>query len=202
MQFDGGFGAAEGGPGKEREAEVDGGGIQSVSSGLKFEAERFRGVERRGLLDENVGEVGEDAPVAVCVGIGQRASGDGLADAGVIELRAKGGQTGFDVAQTFAPGQWGESQHEKLFVGGEFADTAVAVVTGDTFVELVFGEEVEELGEDGATIVHKVKNRRLAAEHPRRGVADLKSKKDRIARICRFYRAEIAVRKILTESMQ
>jgi hypothetical protein len=31
------------------------------------------------------------------------------------------------------------------------------MVTGDTFVELVFGEEVEELGEDGATFVHKVK---------------------------------------------
>ena len=29
------------------------------------------------------------------------------------------------------------------------------MVTGDTLVELVFGEEVEELGEDGATFVHK-----------------------------------------------
>jgi hypothetical protein len=50
----------------------------------------------------------------------------------------------------------GESQHKKLFISGEFADAAVAVVTGDTLVELVFGEEVEELGEDGATFVHKV----------------------------------------------
>jgi hypothetical protein len=33
------------------------------------------------------------------------------------------------------------------------------VVTGDTLVELVLGQEVEELGEDGATFVHKVKNR-------------------------------------------
>jgi hypothetical protein len=30
------------------------------------------------------------------------------------------------------------------------------VVTGDTLVEFVFGQEVEELGEDGATFVHKV----------------------------------------------
>ena len=116
----------------------------------------------------------------------------------MIEFRAEGREAGFDVAQTFAPGQLRESQHKKLFVGGEFADPAVAVVTGDTFVELVFGQEVEELGEDGATFVHKVKNRRLAVEHPRGVFVELKSKKDRTARICRFYRAEIAVRKILT----
>ncbi|MEI7807267.1 MAG: hypothetical protein WCJ07_02155 [Verrucomicrobiota bacterium] len=32
----------------------------------------------------------------------------GLPDAGLIEFRAKGRQTGFDVAQTFAPSQLGE----------------------------------------------------------------------------------------------
>ena len=74
-----------------------------------------------------------------------------------LNFRAEGRESGFDVAQTFAPGQLGESQHEKLFIGGEFADAAVAVVTGDTFVELVLGQEVEELSEDGATFVHKVK---------------------------------------------
>ena len=37
------------------------------------------------------------------------------------------------------------------------ADAAIAVVTGDTLVEFVFGQAVEELGEDGATFVHKEK---------------------------------------------
>jgi hypothetical protein len=72
------------------------------------------------------------------------------------------------------------------------------VVTRDALVELVLGEEVEELGEDGATFVHKVKNRRNAGSHPQGIVAKLKSKNDRTAGICRFYRAEIAVMKILT----
>jgi hypothetical protein len=54
------------------------------------------------------------------------------------------------------------------------------------------------LGEDGATFVHKVKNRRNAGSHPQGIVAKLKSKNDRTAGICRFYRAEIAVMKILT----
>jgi hypothetical protein len=85
-----------------------------------------------------------------------------LPDAGVVEFSTKGRQAGFDVAQTFAPSQLGKRQHKELFIGGEFADAAVAVVTGDTLVELVLGQEVEELGEDGATFVHKVENRRNA----------------------------------------
>src|ERR1035437_7509405 len=182
MKFDGGFGTAEGGPRKQREAQVNGGGVQRVSGGLEFKAERFVGVERGGLLDEDVGEVGEDTPVAIFVGIGQRAAGGGLADAGVIEFRAEGRQTGFDVAQTFAPGQLGESEHEELFVGGQLADAEVPVITRDTLVELVFWEEVEELGEDSATFVHKVKNRRNAGRHPQRIVAKLKSKNDRTAK--------------------
>jgi hypothetical protein len=55
-------------------------------------------------------------------------------------------------------------------------DAEVAVVTGDTLVEFVFGQEVGELGEDGATFVHKVINRQRAVEHPQGAVAELKSK--------------------------
>ena len=156
VEFDGGLMLPKGGPRKQREAEVNGGGVQRIGCGLEFKTERLIGVKRGGLLDEHLGEISKDPPVAIFVGISQRAAGGGLADAGVVEFRAKGRQTGFDVAQTFAPRQLGEGQHEKLFVGGEFANAAVAVVTGDTLVELVFGEEVEELGEDGATFVHKV----------------------------------------------
>ncbi len=155
MELDGGFGAAERGPREQRETQVDGGGIQSIGRRLEFQAERFIGVERGGLLDEDASEVGENAPVPVFVGVGQRAAGDGLADAGVIEFGAEGLQTGFDVAQTVASGQLGKSQDEELFVSGQLADAAVAVVTGDTLVELVFGEEIQELGQDGATFVHR-----------------------------------------------
>jgi hypothetical protein len=69
------------------------------------------------------------------------------------------------------------------------------VVTGDTLVELVFGQEVEELGEDGATFVHKVKNRRNAGNHPQGIVAELKSKNDRTAALSSFYNGEIVVTK-------
>ena len=198
VQFDGGLVPAERSPRKECEAEVNGGGVQRISRRLEFKAKGFIGVERRGLLDEHLGEVGEDTPVPLFIGHRQRVAGGGLADAGVIEFRAEGRQTGFDVAQTFAPRQLGECQHEELFVSGQLADAEVALVTGDTLVEFVFGQEVEELGEDGATFVHKVKSRRLAVEYPRKTVAELKSKNDRPTKNRRFYRAEIVARKNLT----
>lgn len=195
VEFDGGLVLPKRGPRKQRETQVNGGGIQCIGGGLEFKTERLIGVKRGGLPDEDLGEVSEDAPVAIFVGVGQGAAGGGLADAGVVEFWAEGCQAGFDVAQTFAPGQLSKRQHEELFVGGEFADAAVAVVTGDTLVEFVFGEEVEELGEDGATFVHKVENRRNAGSHPQGIVAELKSKNDRTAVLSSFYNGEIAVSK-------
>ena len=193
MEFNGGLVLPKGGPRKQRETEVNGGGVQRISSGFEFKAERFIGVEHGRLLDEDVGEVGKDAPVPLFIGHRQRVAGGGLANAGVIKFRAEGRQTGFDVAQTFAPRQLGEGQHEELFVSGQLADAEVAMVTGDTLVEFVFGEEVEELGEDSATFVHKVKNRRLAVKHPRGVVAKLKSKNDKTTVLSSFYNGEIAV---------
>ncbi len=198
MEFEGGFALTERGPREQREAQVNGGGVQRVGGGLQFDGERFARVERGRLPDEGVGEIGKDAPVAFFVGIGQRAAGGGLADAGVVELRAEGSQAGFDVAQTFAPSQLGEGQHQELFVGGQFADAEVATVLRDTLVELVFRQEVEELGEDSATFVHKVENRWMAVNHSRKHVAELKSKNARTAKEHRFYRDAIAVRENLT----
>ena len=193
VEFDGGLVLTELGPREQRETEVNGGGVQCIGGGFEVGEERVFGVERGGLRDEDLGEVGEDAPVALFVGISQRAAGGGLAETGVIEFWTEGGQTGCDVAEALAPGELGESEHEEVFVGGEFADEEVAVVTGDTLVELVFGEEVEELGEDGATFVHKVKNRRNAGSHPPRSVAELKSKKPGTAESAPYYQGNLAV---------
>ena len=48
------------------------------------------GIKRGGLSDEDLGEVGEDTPVAMFVSIGQRAAGGGLAETGVIEFWTEG----------------------------------------------------------------------------------------------------------------
>ena len=66
---------SESGPRKERQAEINGGGVQRVSRRLEFKAKGFIGVERGGLLDEHLGEIGKDAPVPLFVGHRQRVAG-------------------------------------------------------------------------------------------------------------------------------
>ena len=193
VEFEGGLVAAELGPREQREAKVNGGGVQRVGRGFELGAERVLGVKRGGLRDEDLSAVGEESPVAMFAGVGGSAAGDGLAETGVIEFWAERGQTGFDGAQTFTPGELGESEHEAVFVGGEFADEEVAAVAGDTLVEIVLGKEIQELGEDSATFVHKVKNRRNAGNHPRRSAAELKSKKVGTAESAPYYRNNLAV---------
>ena len=141
------------------------GGLSSISIGAskaRVSSSRLQtGIKQLGLLNQDVGEIGEDAPVPGFIGVGERAASGGLAEAGVIEFGAEGKQAGFDVAEAFAPGKLGGGQDEEVFVGGQFAAAEVAVITGDTGVEIVFGQEVQKLGEDGATLVHGVENRKI-----------------------------------------
>ena len=65
MQFNGAFGGAEAGPGKDGQAQVDGGGIEGVDGVVEFQSQVFVGIQGSGECDEGLGEVGVDAPVAV-----------------------------------------------------------------------------------------------------------------------------------------
>lgn len=155
VELDGRLAPAKGGPRKERQAQVDGGGVQRIGGLLKFRGKGLVGVEGGGLLHEHLGEIGEEAPVACFVGIGERAAGGGLANAAVIEFGSQCAETGFDVAETLAPGQLGKGHDHELFVGGQSADTEIASIALNTLVEFVFGQTVQQLGENGATFVHK-----------------------------------------------
>ena len=66
-------------------------------------------VKRRSLGNQDLGKVGEKAPVAPFVGVSQGAAGDQLPDATVIELGADRPETGGDVAQALAIDQLGKS---------------------------------------------------------------------------------------------
>src|SRR4051812_29956895 len=52
VKLDGRFGFAEFGPGKERQAEVYGGRIKSVNSGVDFKTDVGIGVKRSGNIDQ------------------------------------------------------------------------------------------------------------------------------------------------------
>ena len=72
VQLDRRLGRAEGRPRKHRQAQIDGGRVQRVDGLLQIDPERLVGIQRPGDADQALGEVGVDAPVARCVGVGQR----------------------------------------------------------------------------------------------------------------------------------
>ena len=65
------FVAAKLRPGKQRQAKIDSGGIQCVQAVVEIHADGIGGVEGPGDADQDLGEVGKDAPVTRLVGIGQ-----------------------------------------------------------------------------------------------------------------------------------
>lgn len=74
VQFDSRFATPKLSPGKERQAEIDGGGIECVDGLVQCESERFVDVERASLGNQDLGEVVKDSPVMNTVGVGKSAS--------------------------------------------------------------------------------------------------------------------------------
>jgi hypothetical protein len=135
---------------------------------LQFHRKGIVDVQIPGGPDQDLGEVGVDAPVAVSesstcwlVRLGQGGSGDPSPDTHVIQLGANGPQASLDVAQTLPEGQLREGHAEKLVEAGEFSesstcwlDLVLSPVPANSLSEVVHGNMFEQLREDGLAVVH------------------------------------------------
>src|SRR4051812_40313836 len=68
VEFDRAFVFAELGPGKKREAQIDGSGIEGVDSLVQRQAETVAQIKFSRLSDQHLRKVGVNAPVARRVG--------------------------------------------------------------------------------------------------------------------------------------
>jgi hypothetical protein len=71
MHLDGRLVLAKSGPREQRQAEVDGGRVQRVQALIQVHADRIAGIQRSRNADEDLREIGIDAPVARLVGFRQ-----------------------------------------------------------------------------------------------------------------------------------
>src|SRR5664279_2348006 len=115
--------------GNNRQAQVDGAGIERVDRIFQIDAKRLPGIKTTGDSNERLGQVGIDAPVAHRVRIGQGVAGYAAADAHVIELARLCSQASFDVAQAFAIGKLRERHAEILIEARKRFDFVFAPVT-------------------------------------------------------------------------
>ena len=71
VQLDGPLAAAKTRPREQGQAEIDGRGIEGVDRLLQSDTQGVARVQGACAADEDAGEIGVDAPVAVLVGLGQ-----------------------------------------------------------------------------------------------------------------------------------
>jgi len=135
--------------------QVDRGGIEGVNCVLEFQADVLVAVESTGFGDEDLGEIGVDAPVPHFVGIGQVVARDAAADAHMIEPALHGSQAGYDIAEAFPVSQLGEGQTEELVEARKSPDFVVSLITPDAFSKLVQWQKGHGLGEDGRLGIHR-----------------------------------------------
>ena len=64
----------------------------------------------------------------------------------MIKFGLHGPQTGFDIPKALAISELGKSQAKKLLEAGELSYSVIAVITVDTFVELVLRQIIHQLG--------------------------------------------------------
>ena len=106
----------------EGEKGADGGGVEGVGGLLEVDNEVVASAKFAGLPNQDIGEIGPDAPVPMFVGVGQSVSRDRRTHAHVPEFVLMGAQTAFDVV-----GSWGEIFKQALAaVGG--ADKLLGIV--------------------------------------------------------------------------
>ena len=154
VQLDRRLGGAEWRPREQRQAEVDGRGVESVDGFGQFDPEALGLVELARLSDQALGELGPDTPIARLVGIGQRLALDGQSKAHVIQIRRLGREADLDIAQALAPGELGESHGSKLFGALEPPNTAIAAIARDDAGERRPGQEIHQLCEQCLAGVH------------------------------------------------
>ena len=95
--------------------------------------------------------LGEDSAVSLFVWIGQFRTGDGAANAWVIERGGNGVKTGRGSAQMFSAGQLGKSHARELVQGADGSRGTPMGISLRTSTEISQGQEVHYLDMHGAS---------------------------------------------------
>ena len=156
VQLDGRLRRAKRCPGKHRQAQVDGAGIERVDRGIEFQSKWVCCIQGSRQTNQMLGEVGIDLPRACRVRIGQRIARNRLTTkAHVVQPSRLSAQVDFDVAQGLAVGQLGKCHGEELILAGEVLDLVFAVVVGHTATKRAQWQVEHELRKYELALVHE-----------------------------------------------
>jgi hypothetical protein len=105
-------------------------------------------------MDQVLGEVGVDPPIAAFVGIRKGAARDVPSKAGMVELLVKRAQTALNVSQALTCRQLGKGHAEKLIIAGEGAHAVITLVPIYASTERMPWKKPHQLRENRLALVH------------------------------------------------
>ena len=154
VHLDGGFVLAEPRPGEQRKAQIDGGRVQCIQTVVQLHTDGIGRMQRPRDADQHLRKIRKDSPVVHLISIRQRGARHTAAKAHVVELAAKGSQTGLNVAETVAVRQLGEGHRQILIPAGETARSLLAAVASHAPAKLTIRQKAQQLREDCSALVH------------------------------------------------
>ena len=154
MRFDSSLGLPEVCPGKQRQAQIDGGRVHCEDWPFEPQAEILVPIQGQGCDDQTLPERFEQPIVSALCGIGQRRAGDRAAQPNVIELGSLGVQTCHQIAQPRPARELRISQANEMAPSGERRHPLVGLVDIDQMFEMAERNKLQQLRKDCLALVH------------------------------------------------
>src|SRR5262249_39043046 len=145
VHFDGGFVLSKFRPRKQRQAQIDGSGVQRIEALVEIHADRIGRAERSRDANQYVREVSEDAPVARLVGVRHRGTRHLALETHVVQLRAQCTETCFDITQTLSVSKLRKRHGQILIPAREAAEAGGAIVTSYATTKFPIRQEGDQL---------------------------------------------------------
>ena len=154
VKLNGTFGLTEISPGKQAEAEVDGGGIEAEQLVLEAKSLLFTGTLTTAKVSQMKESILIELPGTVGIGIGKRASGGGSTQSQVTELAAGDGKPVADLPQALGLGELTEEHGDILVPGGEALGVALCPTLVDKAQKGNPGDDLKYLAEQTCGKLH------------------------------------------------
>lgn len=153
VKLDRRFGGSEMRPGKDRQAQVDGGSINGINHLVEIEPVGVAGIQPSSFADENLSECFVNAPVPMLVRVSEVRSSDIASDAHCVAVGATP-QASFDITKALAESNLGKCHREELIAGGHALARSWHPVQRHAALELLAVQQIEDLRKNESSGVH------------------------------------------------
>jgi hypothetical protein len=151
MEFDRGFLLSKLCPWEQRQAQVNGRGVQ----GFHRFGDLVFAIKLLSMNDQYHSQVMINLPGAVCIGIGQGAEWYVGFDAHMIATRPQGIEGGSEVSEAIAEGELSEAHAKELIPAFKFLCTIISFVLSNYFSKIIFRNNIHKLCKNDFTGIHK-----------------------------------------------